>query len=668
MADNISDKVVDSKGEVKTSGPDIMFIGFSDNKIPQFKEVKSKEWILFGEDNQFPEHILYLYNKSSNHNAIIDGKVTYIIGKGFPVNQVINDSGEMSNNLLKKLSKDIELFGGFRLELIWNNLGTKAQARHIPFQKLRTGKDGKMYYYRKSWHRTAPMREDKPKEIPAFDINNKHGACIFAYDEYRPGADLYPLPGYLGSLNDIETDVEISKYNLSVMKQGMFSSKMVIFNTGEPTEEGKRKIEKGIKDKFSGSTNAGKFWLVFNTDPAKAPQVIDLSTTDLDKLFDQLKKTTQAAVFTGHQVTSPMLFGVKTEGQLGGRSEIMTAYEIFKNTYINSKQQNIEEVMDFISPLIGLPPGQKLQPVEPLGLELDPVDFKEMLPKGWVLEKLNIDPEEYPEDIQPGITPGTELPVNQHIKGLSGRENINMMRIIRNYKKGKITRQMAEIMLGKGYNLGAEDINTFLSFAVIEEENTVAEMFAVVGASKEDYVIVKSRPFKFSEIGQEFADIGQLDSNILDLIKKDKRITPQVIAETLKETPEYIKERITSLKTRKVITPSETKIGADTIIEYAINTETIDTRDRPETIDMYVRYSYEVKPSVGPAVIPGTRPFCKRLVELDKLYSRAEIESISQRVGYSVWDRKGGFWNHNGDIEEECRHRWVSNLIIKKKI
>jgi len=47
---------------------------------------------------------------------------------------------------------------------------------------------------------------------------------------------------------------------------------------------------------------------------------------------------------------------------------------------------------------------------------------------------------------------------------------------------------------------------------------------------------------------------------------------------------------------------------------------------------------------------------------LDRLYTRSEIESISQRVGFSVWDRKGGFW---GD-KEECRHRWVSNIVIKK--
>ena len=63
--------------------PNIIYVGFADNKVPEFKEVRNKDYILFGEDNKFPDHILYLFNKSSNHGAIVNGKVKYIFGKGF---------------------------------------------------------------------------------------------------------------------------------------------------------------------------------------------------------------------------------------------------------------------------------------------------------------------------------------------------------------------------------------------------------------------------------------------------------------------------------------------------------------------------------------------------------------------------------------------------------
>jgi hypothetical protein len=281
---------------------------------------------------------------------------------------------------------------------------------------------------------------------------------------------------------------------------------------------------------------------------------------------------------------------------------------------------------------------------------------------------LNIDPLDYPEtgvENTSGVT-SVQQGVNKEIKGLSGRENQNLMRIIRHYKKGLITKPIAETMLSKGYNLSPEDINTFLSFARVEREVEVAEMFAAVGDEKSKYTVIKSRPYRFE--AQLFADINQDDSNILDLIKKDKKITPGVIAETLKQDIGYIKERINSLRERKVIISKEVKSGADIIIEHSINTETIDTREKPETANVYVKYSYEVKPGVGPDVIPGTRPFCRKLIELDRLYTRAEIERISKRVGYSVWDRKGGFWNDGGDIQDECRHNWQSNVVIKKNV
>lgn len=634
----------------------IIFLGFADNRVPEFREVKSKDWIMFGEDNLFPDHLLYLFNKSSNHNAIVLGKVTYILGKGLAINPPVN-SGETINKVLKKADIDIELFGGMYLQFNWK-IGGKPDIIHVPFQNIRKAKDRDGYYYCKNWNWKKGVKVE-PVYIPPFDPTNKQGSQLFCYKEYRPGCDIYPLPGYFGALNDIETDVEISKYNLSVIKNGMFSSKMIVFNNGTPTNEQKRELEKSFKNKFAGSENSGNFMLVFNEDPAKAPIVNDLSTTDLDKLFDQLNKTTQAEIFSGHQVTSPMLFGIMEPGKLGGRNEIQDSYEIFKNTYINDKQMALEEIIDFLAPYIGVPVGQKLQPVDPIGVILNPVDFKDSLPKQWVLEKLGIDIEDYPE-INVSGTPQMQG-TNENLKNLSGRQTQNIERIIRKYKSGRIPKAMAETMLKSGLGLNDNEVSTFLNFAEIEQEDDVAEMFSAIGQSKQEFTIIKQK-HKFDTEEMLFKDINENDSNIVNLIGKDKRITPAVIAKVLHEDVDYVNARIRSLTESGILTKSTQTIGVDTIIEHTINPEQIDRRPPPETADVYIRYSYEPKPGLEP-IIETTRPFCKRLIELDRLYTRAEIESISQRVGFSVWDRKGGFW---GD-KHECRHRWISNIVVKKK-
>ncbi len=642
----------------------IVFLGFADNKMPEFKEVKSKDWILYGEDNKFPQQLLYLYNKSSNHNAIINGKVIYIFGKGFEQGDVkVNPMGETYNKVFKKFIHDIEIFGGGRLEVLWL-MGGKAELRHIPFHYLRRAKEKNGYWYSKNWEKyTQP--EFRPVFVPDFDDKKKTGAQILAYNEYRPGVEEYPLPGYFGALNDIETDVEISKYNLSIIKNGMFASKMIVFNNGEPTKETKQKIERDFKNKFAGSENSGNFMLVFNTDPAKAPIINDLSTTDLDKLFDQLNKTTQSEIFSAHLVTSPMLFGIKTEGQLGGRSEIVEAYEIFKNTYINDKQQAIEEVDKMLAPLVGVT-SSKIIPVEPISEKLNAIDFKDMLPEAWIFEQLGIDPTKY-QPAQP-VIPGA-APVNENLKNLTGRQFQQLTRVLNRFRKGKIQRQEAELLLRDSYGLNPEDISELLSeqtFAAEPNEDEVAMMFGEIGESKSNYTVVKSMRFDGDFTGEymAFADLSQVDSNILNMIKKDKRIDPKDIAAAVNSSPEYVSKRLDEMLKEGVLTQTSKVQGIDTIIERAVNPEVIDYRPKPQTVDVYVKYTYEKRPEAkGAEIIDTTRPFCKRLIELDRVYTRAEIETVSQRLGYSVFDRAGGFWGH----KPQCRHEWRRLLVIKKK-
>ena len=81
-----------------------------------------------------------------------------------------------------------------------------------------------------------------------------------------------------------------------------------------------------------------------------------------------------------------------------------------------------------------------------------------------------------------------------------------------------------------------------------------------------------------------------------------------------------------------------------------------------ETTEVLIRYSYEWKEDI-PLEEKDTenfesRPFCKMLISLNRVYSRSDIETMSARLGYSVWDRCGG---------DDCWHRWVSVVITQKK-
>ncbi len=112
----------------------ISFIKFADVKVPVMKELPNKGWVLFGEDNKFPNLLLNMFNKSSKHNGIILGKVNYIVGKGFNDPMAANPY-ESCNEVLKKVCLDVEVFGGCYIEVQYNQLGKVAAYYHIPYHK-----------------------------------------------------------------------------------------------------------------------------------------------------------------------------------------------------------------------------------------------------------------------------------------------------------------------------------------------------------------------------------------------------------------------------------------------------------------------------------------------------------------------------------------------------
>jgi DNA-binding Lrp family transcriptional regulator len=644
----------------------ISFIKFADVKVPVMKELPNKGWVLFGEDNKFPNMLLNMFNKSSKHNGIVLGKVNYIIGKGFD-NVTQANAYENSNEILKKLSLDIEVFGGCYIEVQYNELGKIGAYYHVPYHKVRSSKDNTQFFV-KDWE--SYKKNDEPKVFAAYNPNEdvsmlKNQTQILYYKEYRPGVETYSYPGYMGALNAIQTDIEISKYHLSTITNGMFASKMISFFEGIPTEEEKREIEKGFKNKFTGSENAGNIVLNFGKDPNKRPQMDDLSSTDLDKHFDILAKSIQQELFSGHQVVSPMLFGVRVEGQLGGRSEIREAYEIFKATYANDKQQALELLFKEITGVEA-----KIVPVEPIGFEFSEATLLQIAPKKWLLEKIGIDPNQYPEVAISENVPSASAPVNENLKNLSGRQWQSLTRIIRKFEKGEISQEQAKLLLKSSLGLNDEEVNTMLAidnqpmeFSSQEKDELWLNALSECGVSKHDFLIVKSSRFNFAK-HESFADVTQIETNVLDLIRKDKRITPEVIAETLELEVDSVKEILKRLESEGRISAKVTKVGQDEIIERKLSEPLSKQSElKPETLGFRIMYSYEWRSGFGASDKPTRREFCARLQDMNKLWSRADIETWSRRLGYSVWDRGGGWWGNS----KQCRHEWRRVVVMEKR-
>lgn len=660
---------------------DLRVLTFAEARQPEFKEKKGIDggYIKYGENNDYPEYIVDLYNKSSKHSAIIKSKVHYITGNGWSGEQdaqaFIDKANrvESLNDLTRKVSLDIEIFGGSYMEVIWDLAGNLAEIWHCDYVKIRTNKDNTQYWYKEDWK----DNKVKPEVIAAFNPKQPKGKQILYIKEYRPNIGIYGLPSYFAALNYIESDIEVSKHILGNAQTGFSASKLITLPNGEPNDEEKRNVDNRLRKTYSGA-DGKKYMIAFVNDISRKPVVDDLGTSDLTKEdFGKIDELIQTNIFSGHQVTTPSIMGIAQAGALGTRTEMRDGYEIFKNTYVNAKQMHLESVFNMLAKLKGVVSEIKIIPTEPLGIEFSEATIVSLAPKEWVLEKLGIDLTKY------GLPAVSETPVaqeglsvNEHIKGLKGREWQNMQRIIREFTKGKINREQASAMLKTGYALSDEEVNTWLGSEELDAQFAAQDfgVFFEFGETKDSYNIWKSKKrFNDETDFYMFADVNQLESDILDQISKQKDVTPEVLAEVLDESVETINTVLKDLEDRKILKVKETKIGKGINSNIQVSRELTQPLSKavgdtkPQTTEILVRYSYDWIAGFNNNDKKTSRPFCVALLDANKLYSRSDIESMSARLGYSVWDRRGGWWNDNGVASESCRHQWSTNIVTRKK-
>ncbi len=536
-------------------------------------------------------------------------------------------------------------------------------------------KDLTKFYVKNDW---KDFRE-KPRCYEAFNVNNPVGSQIYYYKEYNPSSDVYPLPSYYQGLNYIESDIEVSRHILGNAKQGFVGSKLINLNNGDPIgEEHKGEVERQLLKKFTGH-DGKRTVIMFNKSKENSADIQDLGQSMLTKEdFTNVNNLIQAEVFTAHQITSPILFGIKESGQLGARNEIRDAYEIFNNTYVSNQQNQLESVFTKFRNLKGEPGEFKIQPVEPLKFEFGEAIISANLTQNEIREILGREPLQANQVTSDGAQAVTdtnqmEAPtqMNEAIRNLSGRQYQNVMRIVRQFGNGKLTKEQASLMLKNGFNFTDDDVNTFLGidnspltddeiqkFSTNEDDRLINE-FSSCGENRDIYEVIESKSAR-----EYFADekINQLEANILDLIGKDKKITPEVLAKTLKTDVKTIDETLKKLIERKLLKATIIKVGQDKIIERDVVKAPSELQGKsPKTEEVLIRYSYE-----GPRD-EKNRDFCRRLLDLNRFYSRSDIELISERVGYSVWDRRGGWLTlKDGSHREYCRHEWKINFVKRK--
>ena len=425
--------------------------------LPVFSEVFQRyPWVWYGENNLMPQFLITRYNNCAIHKAVVISKREQIMGDGVvslnnPMATInLVNKKENVSDVMKKCALDLVLFGGYALNVIWSrDRKTIAEIYHLDFSRVRCGKinedtdEIEKFYYSAEW---SNIKKFPPEEYDAFNQEDGKPSQIYYYKQYSPSNSYYPQPDYSGGLAAIEIDVNIKEFHANNLKNGMMPSLWINMNNGIPGEEEQRLVTRALESQFTSVNNAGRPIISFNESKELSPEITQIQPSANDGYYAAIYDDIVRTILSAHRVSSGELYGISTAGKLGTRNEIVDHSEYFRKMVILPYQK---ELLGTFDKLISL----KFQ--KPTSFEIKPLSI-------FLTGDVTDNPAVIDKPVTSVEAESEKILINENIKGLKGREYQNLMRIVREYNKGKISRQQAAQMLMGGYGLSEEDCGVWL--------------------------------------------------------------------------------------------------------------------------------------------------------------------------------------------------------------
>ena len=359
----------------------VHILSLSAYTTPTIQESKRDNWVDFGDSNDFYSFLIDRYTNSTTNSAIINNISRLVYGKGLSAldaNRKPNEYAQMmslfNKDCVRKMVLDRKMLGQFAIQVHYNDKHDKIlKAYHMPVNLLRAekcNKDGEIeaYYYSDDWSDTKKF---EPKRIPAFGYSKEKVEILFS-KPYAVGMKYYAYPDYQGALPYALLEEEIADYLINEVQNGFSGTKVVNFNNGVPTEEQQAIITSKVLNKLTGSRGQ-KVIVAFNDNAESKTTVEDIPLNDAPEHYTYLSEECLRKIMLGHNVTSPLLFGVaSSNGFSSNADELKNSAILFDNMVIRPIQEELLEAFDAILAVNGISLKlyfRTLQPLEFVDLE-----------------------------------------------------------------------------------------------------------------------------------------------------------------------------------------------------------------------------------------------------------------------------------------------------------
>ena len=615
------------------------FVNLSTYTSPEIKEVSGKDYIEYGADNNYFQYLIDRYNGSPTNNAAINGISQAIYGKGLNAtnsSQKPNEYAQMvslfKKDVVRKLCYDLKLMGQCAVQVIYSkDRKTIAQLEHIPVETLRAEKcneDGDIpaYYYFKDWANIK--RSDNPLRIPAFGMS-KESIEIYYIKPYKAGFYYYSPVDYQGGLQYAELEEEVSNYHLNNILNGLAPSMLINFNNGTPNQQERQLIEQKIAQKFSGTSNAGKFILAFNDNKESQAEITPVQLSDAHNQYQFLSEESTKKIMVAHRIVSPMLLGIKDQSGLGNNAdEIKTASLLMDNTVIRPFQELLIDSFDKILAYNDISLNLYFTTLQPL--EFTEVD-QSIQDKETIEEETGVEMQKF------------------SLKKIDGKQA---------YETKEEAEKVAEEMGCGGYHEHEVEGVTYFMPCVSHEELKAPcwDGYEQRGMKEKD--------------GKKVPNCIKLEEVTLESFGEDEDLSEWELIDERKvdyEAEDALDYQIDQLNTKgkSLLSKLWEFVSTGTARPNAKSSQ-------DETVDgtqFKVRYQYApLKDTFDKEGKNVTRDFCQKMVAAKKIYRKEDIEMMSKQAVNAGWGPRGAdtysIWFYKGG--GACHHFWMRKTYMKK--
>ena len=624
------------------------FIQLQSYTAPSIIEQKNKDWVQYGDDNNYYQYLIDLYHGSPTNNACIKGIADQIYGKGLEVTSssknlpgYIEFKTMFAADDLRAVIMDLKMLGQASFQLIKSKDKKKyVKAKHFPQQTLRPAKcndkgEIEKYYYYPDWANIK--RGTQPTEIRAWGYDQNSNECILTIKPYSTGSFYFAPVDYQGGTQYANLEAEISNFHINNIMNGLAPSMLINFNNGQPPAEVKDTVEAQIKSKFGGSSNAGRFIISWNDGKDSSADITPVQLSDAHNQYQFLSSESMQKIMVAHRVVSPLLLGIKDGTGFGNNAdELKSASILFDNVVIRPFQRLVIDAVTKVLNHNGFNLNMYFKTLQPL-------EFTDLT--GNV-----IDDETREEET------GVSL--------ASQKKKIDLAKISFDYDDTLSTergKKLAQKFIDAG-----DDLYIISARGDKEGMMSVADELGIPSSRVYATGSNKAKIEKINELG-----ISKHYDNNSDVVDALKGIGMQFeITDTQSEDwLKHLKSRgeIINNEVWELIDVTEVT-DADEELRFNMTYENPNKKSGDDKGVYKIRYRY------GPNFLSdNSRQFCTAMVQDSKdgvIYRREDIITMgdagvngqfapSGQSSYSIWKYKGGV---------NCHHRWERLTFRRKQI